>query len=348
MKLNCIRYTLLTFFVIFSLLFISGCAAVDNDKVSYEEVKQLIDSLSDEVSLDDEQKILYIKDLYNNLSYIDQQKVKNIDRLYSLEVKLNDLKAADAIISKIKALPENITLAHKNLVVSAKDAYNALTNSQKELVHNYAKLVAAEEAIIELENIKRDQILAKKVEDLINNLPTVDKVTLSDMNYVENARIAYDNLTDNQKKYVSNLNELVSVEKKINELRETANNASDQEKARVIEIMIDSLPTSLTLEEKVIIQLAKMYYEELTEEQKKYVNNHNKLIDALNYLVMLEQAKEVIDLINELPEEITLADEDLILNARNKYDALSIEVQSLITNYNILLEKEAKLNELKS
>lgn len=342
------RYLILTFFILFFVFLISGCAPKINEEVSYEEVKQLIDSLSDEVSLEDEQKILYIKDLYNSLSSIDKQKVKNIDKLFALENKLNDLKAADSVISKIKALPENITLAHKNLVVSAKDAYNSLTTSQKDLVHNYAKLVAAEEEIIRLENIRNDKTLANKVQQLIDNLPSLDKISLSDMNYVENARFAYNNLSDIQKQYITNLDVLISVEEKINELKETAKNASDQEKAKVIEIMIDSLPTNFTLDEKVIIELALKYYDDLTEEQKQYVSNYEKLFNALSYLEKLEQAKEIIDLINDLPEEISLDDEEKIVNIRNMYNALSIEVQSLITNYYILLEKEAKLNELKA
>lgn len=65
-----------------------------------------------------------------------------------------DREAADEVIDIIDSLPEKITLDDKETVEKARKAYNALTEDQKSLVTNIAKLEKAEAIISELENMK--------------------------------------------------------------------------------------------------------------------------------------------------------------------------------------------------
>ena len=63
-----------------------------------------------------------------------------------------------AAIAAINALPDNITLAHKDLVLAARAAYDKITSdSQRGLVSNYDKLRKAEQKISDLEHINNQQ-----------------------------------------------------------------------------------------------------------------------------------------------------------------------------------------------
>jgi cell division protein FtsX len=81
------------------------------------------------------------------------------------------------------------------------------------------------------------------------------------------------------------------------------------------------------------------------------------LLDAEARLAELQQvvidqvvANEVSGMIAALPDlaDITLDDEPEIVAARNAYDALTEKQKALMTNYQDLLDAEARLAELKS
>src|SRR5690606_5232393 len=236
---------ILVLVLLFGLVFV-GCAAMDSSPK--ENLIDIIDSLPNEITLVDEMKILAARDQYN---------------------QLNDFKAIDGVIMKIKALPENIVLAHKTLVVSAKEAYNELSEEHKKLITNIDKLINAEKKISELEKIKKDQTAAKKVQNLIINLPAIDEVTLDDATNIENVRSEYNSLTAEQKEYVTNLKVLEEVEVKLASLKAAAKEVEDKYKAKQVETMIDSLPSKITLEDKESVMRTKSHYDNLTETQKK-------------------------------------------------------------------------------
>lgn len=88
---------------------------------------------------------------------------------------------------------------------------------------------------------------------------------------------------------------------------------------------------------------------------KVYVTNLEKLKALEQKIVELEQielykekATVVINLINALPgvNELTLDDQDAVVNVRNKYNALSATVKSYVTNLDVLEAVEAKLQDL--
>ena len=82
------------------------------------------------------------------------------DKYFTLSV--DGATAADATtlaaIAAINALPDNITLEHKELVLAARAAYDKITSgAQRELVTNYEKLSKAEQKISDLEYINNQQ-----------------------------------------------------------------------------------------------------------------------------------------------------------------------------------------------
>lgn len=69
--------------------------------------------------------------------------------------------AVNTVIEMIDKLPGEITIKDKSQVVEVVDAYEILTEKEKELVTNLEKLIKAEEKLKELENIKPDKDISK-------------------------------------------------------------------------------------------------------------------------------------------------------------------------------------------
>ena len=160
-----------------------------------------------------------IKDLYatyNSLEAIAKEKVTNVNILEDAIVVIEELELAQnqakAIVLEIDNLGDinNITLQQETAVKNILASYQNLSQTAKDLVSNYNKLLLA--------ITKIDKLHAKVVSDLISNLPTT--ITLSNELDVINAREAYNNLTEEQKEFVTNLNVLVLAEQEIQNLKD--------------------------------------------------------------------------------------------------------------------------------
>lgn len=142
--------------------------------------------------------------------------LKRTAQNFTMDVQKSD-PAVDNVIALINAIPDTVKLSDKATVEKARTAYNALTEAQKNQVTNYDRLTAAEKDIATLEeNECRDKAAANTVIAMIDSLPST--ITLNDRTAVNNARSAYENLTAQQKAYVTNLNKLVNAENRLKEL----------------------------------------------------------------------------------------------------------------------------------
>jgi hypothetical protein len=130
-----------------------------------------------------------------------------------------DVIAANEVIALINELPgvDELTLDDKDKVEAARNAYEALPERQKALVNNIDILVNAETRISEIE-AKESVII------MINELPTVEELTLEDKADVVAARSAYEELTEDQKESIEQdiLQKLESAEAQITDLEQTA------------------------------------------------------------------------------------------------------------------------------
>ncbi len=136
-------------------------------------------------------------------------------------LKAPDDPAVAAVKELIDAIGE-VTLESGDAIKAARAAYDALTDTQKELVKNYEKLTAAEEAYTALV----DAAAAKAVDDLID---AIGEVTADSGDAIKAARAAYDALTDTQKELVKNYEKLLAAEELYEEL--TASAAAIAQKA---------------------------------------------------------------------------------------------------------------------
>ena len=186
-------------------------------------VKELIDAIG-EVTLESGDAIDAARTAYDKLPEAKKVLVDNYEKLTAAEeayTALVDAAAAKAVDDLIDAIGE-VTLESGDAIKAARAAYDALTDTQKELVKNYEKLTAAEEAYTALV----DAAAAKAVDDLID---AIGEVTADSGDAIKAARAAYDALTDTQKELVKSYEKLLAAEELYEEL--TASAAAIAQKA---------------------------------------------------------------------------------------------------------------------
>ena len=186
------------------------------DDPAVAAVKELIDAIG-EVTLDSGDAIDAARTAYDKLPEAKKVLVDNYEKLTAAEeayTALVDAAAAKAVDDLIDAIGE-VTLESGDAIKAARAAYDALTDTQKELVKNYEKLTAAEEAYTALV----DAAAAKAVDDLID---AIGEVTLESGDAIKTARSAYDALTDTQKELVKNYEKLLAAEELYEELTTSA------------------------------------------------------------------------------------------------------------------------------
>ncbi len=148
------------------------------------------------------------------------QKTKISDALKDKLKKCNDvitnLEAAKLVSDAIAALPATATVDDIGAIRSAEEAYNKLTDEQKDYLtqREVNKLNNAVSAVSTLE--------VGYVTGLIAALPAKDTVTAQDRARIDAARTAYNNLTEAQKKQVSNYKRLTDAEEALENLGKTA------------------------------------------------------------------------------------------------------------------------------
>lgn len=188
----------------------------------------------------------------------------------------------------------------------------------------------------------RDEAAAEKVEKLIDDIGTV---TLNSKNKIEAARKEFDSLSYTQKLLVDNYKKLTDAESKYAELKKL----DDEKKADAVEKLIDQLDSKDTSYEKDI-KAAKEAYDALTSDQKKLVENYEKLVAALKD-VASEEDKKAAENVEKLIESIGTVTKDSkkkIKAAREAYDKLTDEQKVLVENLTVLEEAEERLEEIKN
>ncbi len=196
-----------------------------------------------------------------------------------VDIYTKDEKAADAVEAMISAIG-TVTAESKDAIEEARAAYDTLTDEQKALVENYETLTTAETALAKIENnIKA----ADAVESMISAIGTV---TAESKGAIEEARAAYDALTDEQKVLVENYETLTTAETALAKIENDIKAADD------VEAMISAIGT-VTAESKGAIEEARAAYDALTDEQKALVENYETLTSAETTYSELTAEKEL-------------------------------------------------------
>ena len=198
--------------------------AAENGKGdSITKVIAAIDALpaADKLTLEDKDAVVKARNLYDALDDEAKSVISNYSKLTEAEARIKELEkgqtqkekdkaAAEKVVAAINALPSSDALTLDPYVLQLLDniqaEYNALTEAQKALVTNYSTLQYLRNLIPDL----------KAAAAVVDKIKAIGEVT-SD-NYqkkqalVVEARTAYDALTADQKKRVTNYAELEKAE----------------------------------------------------------------------------------------------------------------------------------------
>lgn len=253
-------------------------------------------------------------------------------------------KVSDLIASKLTGEPESMGLGDRRTITSVETAYNKLTDAQKTFISE------AEKATLDAFTARRDYLdaneaqmkldekAASAVEKLIKALPKAERVDYTDKAEIEKARAAYDELTDDQKKLVSNLDTLTAAEAALRKALDDV--AADKSAAEIVIEMIQALPETVVYDhddksDEAEIHAAREAYNDLGKVGKNIVGKDNlKLLTntekALKKAVSQDKkdqkaADKVIAKIEKLPaaEDVIVKNKSAISAARKAYDKLN-------------------------
>lgn len=154
---------------------------------------------------------------YNALSMEEQVKVKEYDKLVGI---LQSIEAVD-LNAQIAALPEKITQADREAVQVLMNAYNKLSGGAKKQITNADKLLAAAEAIRDLDEAELVEALNKD----IAAMPELYTLTSSDQGAVNALISRYESLSDKAKKNVVGADKLLAAQEKVNAIVKQMNDA---------------------------------------------------------------------------------------------------------------------------
>ncbi|MFJ8102280.1 hypothetical protein [Lysinibacillus sp. NPDC096212] len=196
--------------------------------------------------------------------------------------------------------------------VQARALYDALSKDMQQYVTNYNLLQAAESSILGAGNVQR----------MIDELPTVPANQY--IKRIEEIRAAYNALPKDQQYAVENYKTLQEQEKIIKPVISVVNE-------------IDKLMTSKNMDSQY--QKILKAYDNLTATQRKYVYNDQLLLSIDNVIKVYQSIAAL-----KPSDKLYFG---MIESVRKDYDSLSTTDKQRVSNYNILLEAEKNMSEVK-
>ena len=223
----------------------------------------------DQITLNHKNSIEAARKAYDSLSDEDKAKIstEKLEKLEAVEKVLANLIINDAA-QKLPEAVEDITINDKPTIEAFRKAYESLSDEDKAKIDSelIEKLEAAEVIINDIEK-------AAEVENIIDELPSVNALTLDDYDAVLSAKAKYESLTEDQKTRVpfATLERLNAIYKK----------ATDIKMANDFETIVDELgEISYNNETKAKLDAALAKYNGLTEDQKALIADEYQQLQA--------------------------------------------------------------------
>lgn len=274
-------------------------SSYEKDNKAVIKVIQMIDALNP-TNKDYTKKVLDARKAYNALDQVSQKRVTNYANLTAVE----DVASLIGLIASLKPTSKTFYQDMK----TARELYDSLPAEKQQAIVNYDALVAAE----------NEQGLAQSVVELIKLTEVQDADYLTKL---MNARVAYDKLSSDQKKLVTNIKDLTTREKAVKPILS-------------VMVQINELdPESTSFVSKV--NSARKAYDKLSKDQKKYIDN-------INILLKFEPVSNVMELISKLKSSSNTFLQDTS-RARSLYDALPEDMKQYVTNYYLLQAAESSI-----
>ena len=289
---------------------VSNYSKLTEAEAAYAGISAAIESVEKKISAigtvdkNSGEKIAAARKAYNALPASSKGHVSNYSVLQTAEARFLQFEKADKVISLINAIG-TVTAQSGTKITAARNAYNALSEEEKKLVTNYSVLQTAEARFLQFE--KTDKVIS-----LINAIGTV---TAQSGTKITAARNAYNALSEEEKKLVTNYNVLQAAETKYTALKSTTSTST------ATKTVTTSATTAKSSAGKTV-----------TVE-----------IDGKKYTVD-ERAAELMTKISELAKREN-AQESEIVSLYRVYNALPETVKPDVKNYSDLEKMMIKLGE---
>ena len=327
----------------------------DAIKEKAQEITDKISKLNKEITLLDKEYIESVRKEYTEAQEAVKKLIANVEILetaeHKIQVLLNEQKLADIVIARIEELNKEITLADTAIIAEIREDYESLPTGSKDLVYNIGVLKNAETKI---ENLKSEYENAEKsvlkYRSELEKLPQVEQIKLSDKDAVAGVRTLFEQLNEIAKTLISQEEnqKLIVLEERIKELEIKE---QDKVNAAYVEELIQSLEKTIAYQDYALIREARKEYNNLSIYGKSLVSNLETLKNAeIAHAEVLEKVSNVLNLINKIPEELTLKDKPSVVSAREAYDKLLPDEKTAITKWelSILVFSEEKMERLET
>lgn len=327
----------------------------DAIKEKAQEITDKISKLNKEITLLDKEYIESVRKEYTEAQEAVKKLIANVEILetaeHKIQVLLNEQKLADIVIARIEELNKEITLADTAIIAEIREDYESLPTGSKDLVYNIGVLKNAETKI---ENLKSEYENAEKsvlkYRSELEKLPQVEQIKLSDKDAVAGVRTLFEQLNEIAKTLISQEEnqKLIVLEERIKELEIKE---QDKVNAAYVEELIQCLEKTIAYQDYALIREARKEYNNLSIYGKSLVSNLETLKNAeIAHAEVLEKVSNVLNLINKIPEELTLKDKPSVVSAREAYDKLLPDEKTAITKWelSILVFSEEKMERLET
>ncbi len=259
-----------------------------------------------------------------------------------------------------------VTIADEQIIITALNAYDLLPKSVRAILATEKTLL--DNLLAKVDELKQETA-EQAAEEQANEFKqahvdaldlTMDIVEIADQEKVDLALDAFNQLSEMaQAKLAIEKALLDDLQTRIMELKQEI---VDQAAADEMVTLINELPDieALVLEDREYVEAARAAYNNLTDVQKDLVSGDilEKLTALEVKIVSLQEQHEadqaavesVINLIANLPlvEELTLESKSNVEAARNAYQNLDEELQDQVTNIDVLIKAENKIEELET
>lgn len=356
-------------------------------RIIASELEAAIQKLSsvDAIKLEDEAEINRIKTVYATIINVQAKgEVVSYDLFLKMQARLTQLKTANDLSTQINALPavENIKLANYDAIIKIRQSLSTLDEQVQQAMPNYTLFTELEAAVLLL---KQDE-LVQTINDSIEKMTEPTKAELTKIVTNFNLLLAdnQEKIT-NQKKLAQQIARLVALETVMKDsiafyntlepfiaqlsvenqnFEQYANwenyvakiNAYNDQVINLakIESDINQLPTATTADSKDIVRINKVYeeYTALDDATKalitaKYITKINELYKVAKTLEAQNKITIVINLIEQLPQTLILANSEQVEAANKEFQLLSEDEKKSVTNSEKLQTAIAKITELK-
>jgi hypothetical protein len=187
---------------------VSNISTLEAYNASLDKIKDIntaIDAIGnvDDITLDNENDVVSVRNEYNTLSDDVTKFVNNYSKLTAAETALANIHEKIDNVKELIASIGEVSIDNDAQIQTIRSAYDALNEKEKALVTNYETLTNAETTIANIH---------KKIDNVKQLIASIGEVSLDDSEKIEAARAAYNSLSEKEKLLVGNYQELTTAE----------------------------------------------------------------------------------------------------------------------------------------